>query len=117
MGKARTAIDMVAEAALLNNVTEIVTTRSFPADFDMEAYIQAKVELSQEWGILQPLLQESAALAATTIRTVTADDLKVEVQMPWGPFSLAEVIAYPYWNMKYHEGQINYIASMLGCLD
>jgi hypothetical protein len=30
--------------------------------------------------------------------------------------TLANIIAYPYWNMSYHEGQVNYIASMLGCL-
>ena len=30
--------------------------------------------------------------------------------------TLAQVIAYPHWNMSYHEGQINYIASMLGLL-
>jgi hypothetical protein len=28
----------------------------------------------------------------------------------------AQMITYPHWNMTYHEGQINYIASILGCL-
>ncbi len=30
--------------------------------------------------------------------------------------TVAQIASYPYWNMCYHEGQINYIASMLGCL-
>jgi len=39
------------------------------------------------------------------------------LRMKAGNQSLAEVMAYPYWNMSYHQGQINYIASLLGCLD
>jgi len=41
----------------------------------------------------------------------------VEVQMPWGMMTLAQIISYPYWDMSYHEGQINYLASMLVCLN
>jgi hypothetical protein len=36
--------------------------------------------------------------------------------MPWGPMTVSQILGYPFWNMCYHEGQINYIASMLGTL-
>ncbi len=38
------------------------------------------------------------------------------IPMPWGPMTVAQMITSPHWNMTYHEGQINYIASILGCL-
>jgi hypothetical protein len=50
------------------------------------------------------------------IRNLTDEDMRSELQMPWGPMSLEQIAAYPYWNAKYHEGQINFIASILGCL-
>lgn len=117
MGKARSALDMVAEAAILNDVTEIVETRTFPSDFDLEEYEYSKQELAQNWDALRSLLHENAARTVATVQTLSADDLETPIQMPWGPMTLAQIIAYPYWNMSYHEGQINFIASMLGCLD
>jgi hypothetical protein len=27
--------------------------------------------------------------------------------------TLEQIMSYPYWNMCYHEGQVNYIAAML----
>lgn len=117
MGDARTALDMIAECALLTDVTEIVTTRAFSANFNYEDYKKTKVELAADWARLQPMLHESAAKAVATIKTIPDGDLAIEIAMPWGPFTIAQVIAYPYWNACYHEGQINYIASMLGCLD
>ena len=41
----------------------------------------------------------------------------VEIPMPWGPMTIGRMITYPQWNMTYHEGQINYLASLLGCLE
>jgi hypothetical protein len=43
--------------------------------------------------------------------------LSIEFPSPWGSLSIEQTIAYPYWNMSYHLGQLNYIASMLGCLE
>jgi len=117
MGDARTALDMIAEVAMLNDIAEMVRNRAFPTDFDMDDYLEMKAALIGNWGKLQPLLHSSTAIAVETIATVPSEDLGIEIQMPWGPYSIAQIIAYPYWNMSYHEGQINYIASMLGCLD
>ena len=115
---ARSALDQVAEVAILNGSTcEMIQTRTFPPDFDMAEYTNAKSNLAQDWDALQTLLHQNTAQVIERIRTVSDDELEVEVMMPWGPLTMAQVISYPYWNMTYHEGQINYIASQLGCLE
>lgn len=117
MDKARSAHDMVAECAILNGITaDVIQNHRFPEDFDMAEYAQAKAALAQDWNAMQALLHENTAKIVAAIRAAPDADLSVEVQMPWGPMTLAQIITYPHWNMSYHEGQINFIASMLGCL-
>lgn len=117
MGQARTPLDLVAECAVLNGTTaDMIDTRQFPTDFDPAAFEQKKVGLSQDWEALRSLLEVNTERAITAIRTIHDEDLASEIAMPWGAVTLAQLAAYPYWNMSYHEGQINYVASMLGCL-
>ncbi len=117
MGEARTALDQVAECAMLNGSTaNLIQSRTWPKDADMSEFFRAKAELARDESAVLSLLQENTEKVIGVIRSVPDGDLAVEVQMPWGPMTLAQIVAYPYWNMSYHEGQINYIASMLGCL-
>lgn len=117
-GDARTALDMVAEVAILNGSTaDTIETRAFPENFDFAAHTREKAELAKDWPALKALLDANTARVAQVIRAVPDEDLSVEVQMPWGAMTLAQLMAYPYWNARYHEGQINFIASMLGCLE
>jgi len=114
MGNARTALNMVAECAILGATTaDMIRNRAFPADFDRDAFDREKQRLANDWPALQVLLHENNQKAIAEIATVPDDALWIEVAMPWGTQTLAEIMAYPYWNMSYHEGQINYIASML----
>ena len=114
----RTAINQVAECAIMNIGTiDIIQTKQFPANFNMEQYQQQIDSLTADWPTLQRMLHENAAKVVEVIRTVPDDDLGIQIDMPWGPMTLSQVVSYPYWNMTYHEGQINYLASMLGCLD
>lgn len=115
MGTARTAVDMLAECAIMNDVTGLIQNRAFPVDFDYAEFQRAKAELSQSWDALRSLLHANTSRGIAGIQTASADDLKAEIEMPFGTFTLAQIISYPYWNMSYHEGQINYLASMLGC--
>lgn len=113
----RSALDMVAECAILNGATaHVISQRAFPAEFDFAAYQNDKGELAQDETRTRELLQENTAKVIAALQAVPEADLSQEVPMPWGPMKLEQIIAYPYWNMSYHEGQINYIASMLGCL-
>lgn len=117
MGDARTAIDQMAEIAILNGSTaKLLKTHQFEADFDFEKFAKEKSALARDWGALKAMLDENTGFAVQTIKHVPDEDLGIEVQMPWGPMTLSQIMGYPFWNMCYHEGQINYIASMLGTL-
>lgn len=116
MGNARTALDQVAECALLTGSTaEMLVTRKFP-DFKSDEYDKARAELIADWSKMEALLKENTEKAAAEILKIPDEDFDTEIVMPWGPMKLVSIMAYPYWNMTYHEAQINYIASMLGCL-
>jgi len=89
LGKGRSALDQIAECAMINgNTVEMIQSRQFPAT-DMEAWMQEKTRLAEDWGRCAALLQSSAAQSAEAILTVTDDQLPLEIALPWGPFSLA----------------------------
>ena len=114
MGKARTSLNMLAECAVMNEVTiAMIKSRAFPADFDMPAYEKAISDLCSDWSKLEATLRKNTESAIAAIHTVPDSDLPLEIPMPWGVYTLAQVLAYPYWNMSYHEGQITYLATML----
>ena len=116
-GTARSAIDMVAEVALLNGDTaNMIASRSGLVNLDLEELNRRMDELAGDWPALKARLDQSTARVAQAIREVPDEELTREITMPWGPMAMTEIMAYPYWNAKYHEGQINFIASMLGCL-
>lgn len=116
-GDARSSLDMVAEIAILNGVTaNTLRTQAFPAEFDFAAYTRDKTELAQDWPSLKAMLDENTSQVVDVIRALPDEALSAEVQMPWGLMTLAQLASYPYWNACYHEGQINFIASLLGCL-
>jgi hypothetical protein len=118
MGKARPPMDLVAECAMLNGSTvEMIASRRFPENFDWEVYSREKAELCGDWERLRALLHENTERVITAILAVPEADLNNEFALPWGPTTVAGVCSYPYWNMSYHEGQINYVASMYGCLE
>lgn len=111
--RGRSALDQAAECALLNGtVAGIIASRAYPADYSMEAYEREKADLAQDWPRTKALLQENTAKVVEAIRGVPDDALEQQIQMPWGPMTLSEIIAYPYWNMTYHLGQTNYIHSI-----
>lgn len=117
MDKARTALDQAAEIAILTGHTaDLAASRQWTLGADFGGYEKAKAELSQDWPAIQALLKTNVAKMVAAIEAVPEADLGTSIEMPWGPMTLAQIIAYPYWNMTYHEGQINYIASMLGTL-
>ena len=116
--KARTALDQVAECAILNGYTaDLIQTRRWQSE-GFDRFMASKAQAAaQNWEELEALLQENTRAVCGAIRAVPDEALQDPIEMPWRTQTLAEIIAYPYWNMTYHQGQINYIASMLGCLE
>jgi len=118
MGDARTVLDQLAECALLNGSSaDMLTAKSWTMGSDLSPYLAAKAKLAEDATACIALLKDNTGRVIDVIKEVKDDDLDVQVQMPWGANSIAEIASYPYWNMYYHQGQINYIASMLGRLD
>ncbi|HEX5322928.1 MAG TPA: hypothetical protein VFW40_04020, partial [Capsulimonadaceae bacterium] len=79
------------------------------------AYLKKKGELATgDWEALRTLLEKNTELVIAVIRAVPDEDLDIPVETPYGNGPLSGICAYPYWNMSYHLGQINYIASILG---
>jgi len=116
-GDARSALDMVAECAIINgSAAETIERRAFPATSAYDTYSRDKADLCANWPALKTLLDENTSRIVEVIRALSDEELKVEVQMPWGAMTLAQLASYSYWNMSYHEGQINFIASLLSCL-
>ncbi len=114
----RSAMDQVAECALLASYTaNLLHTRQWP-DGQFDLFFDEKAELvMQGWEELHPRLIENAGRVAAAIAAVPDSDLTDEIEMPWGKQSVDELLAYSYWNLTYHLGQVNYIASLLGTLD
>ena len=116
--KARTALDQFAECALLCGHTADTILHKHMAPNTIENFFTDKAELkTREWGRIYTLFQANVAKVADAIRAVSEEDMGVEIATPWRPMTVAQMMTYPHWNMTYHEGQINYIASILGCLD
>jgi len=112
----RSALDQIAECAILNGASaDVIENKIFP-DFDFPNFQSEKDKLAADENAALELLRQNAARVATAIRAVKDEDLEQKIAMPWGEMTLAQNIAYPNWNMTYHEGQINYIASLLDCL-
>jgi len=116
MGDARTALDQIAECAILNGyVAQTLKSHKFIMGDD---YVGEKKRVQEDWDALKALFEENTANAVAAIAQTPDEDLDIQVTTPWGePMKLSQIAAYPFWNMCYHEGQINYIASMLGCLE
>jgi hypothetical protein len=112
----RSALDQLAECALNNAfLVNIVETRQWTRSF--EDYLATKAALVAEGpDAAIALLKENTPRAIATIRAFPSDSLDEEITLPFGTSKMSEVLAYPYWNMAYHEGQINYIASILNLL-
>ena len=112
---ARPAIDLVAECALLTGYTAgLLQPRSWP-DGQYDLFFAEKAEaIAQGWDEIHPRLMDSARRLAAAIAAVPEAELADEVEIPWGKQTVQQLTTYPYWNMSYHLGQVNYIASLLG---
>ncbi len=113
LDKGRSALDQMAECAMINgNSVSILHTHQFSM-LDMDAWLSAKAKLAENWEQCSASLLSSADEAAAAILAVPDDQLSIVITTPWAPMSLTDIIVYAYWNMSYHQGQITYIHSLL----
>ncbi len=112
-GTARTATDQFAECVATNNfVARMIESRA-PVPF--ESYESDKANAATVSSAERDArLIASADAVVRALKTIPDADLSSALETPMGEQSLSEIAAVPYWNLSYHLGQINYIASILG---
>ena len=111
--ESRSALDQLAECAMNNAFTaDIIEQRAMPFH-SQEDYLKQKADLvATGYDAVKVLLDRNTERFIGVVAAFPTDALTDEIDLPWGKSKLSEVLAYPYWNMGYHEGQINYIASI-----
>jgi hypothetical protein len=64
---------------------------------------------------LKQNVMESAQIVCDAIDSLSDADLEGDIQMPWGFVMPAAVAIFlPDSHMSYHDGQLNYIQTLLG---
>lgn len=113
-GSARTAADQLAECVVINNgVAEGILDPATAANYDMAGFKAAIQELAGDLAALPGALAESARKLALAIETVPDESLDTEIELPWGKWKMSQLMGHPYWNMSYHEGQVNFISHLI----
>jgi hypothetical protein len=115
MEKGRTAINQVAECAILTSgAVHAFETGTFPS-MDQEAFGAMMTELSGSAEQALAALAQHTEKVCVALGASSAEKLATTVTLPWGTIaSLEEVAMMMYWNNTYHEGQINYISTLVG---
>lgn len=112
---ARSALDQVQEAATaIDKFWSAYESKK--VEWDQEAFNTWQAERGKLTSLdeLERICKEQTKRLTDFIRKTNEDDLSLPVSMPFpGDFKFADILAYHYWNCSYHEGQINYIVSML----
>ncbi len=114
---ARNASHQVAECAIINgHIARLIVSREWGTTHPEAIIKEFSYASAMEWDTLRGLLLDNAARVSSAITNVPDSALDDEIQTPFGVMTLEQILAYPQWNMIYHQGQVNYIASLLGCL-
>lgn len=115
---ARSAKNQLAELALLNASSASVIEQGSWHAIDMKGYFAAKAELdSKDSAEVLAEFHKGTAKLLETLASYKGENLDTTIETAFGQMKMADLVGYPYWNMSYHLGQINYIASILGVLD
>ena len=111
LGQGRTVIDMVAECAIVNELSvRLLHERVWDeAGRDERRLAHAALDTLDKAGAS---LRENTRALVEAIRAVPDADLALEVMLPGETSTVAEDMLHPYWNMAYHEGQVNYIQTL-----
>ena len=112
MGCAKTARQVLAEVAGTNARIAAAIRGEDPATAG--GFVE-KVEQASTLEALGVLVRESAKIVCDAIDSLSEADLDEQLKMPWGAsFPAWQAILLPVSHMTYHDGQINYIQTLLG---
>ena len=112
LDKGRTAVDQIAECALITGMVADILASGVVPDPDWEAYGRAKAALDNV-AAASALLHANTDKLRLSYEALSDADAEREVAMPWGAtYTLIELPSVVLWNNTYHEGQINYIDTL-----
>lgn len=114
---ARSALDQLREVAIAPRFHLAILKEGRLPDGDDHARFR-----KQAAGLKSAREAIDTAMASTgelceAIANFPDDRLEEEITLPFGGslhLSMADVLVIHYWNMVYHNGQVNYIQTLLG---
>ena len=114
--ESRSVLDQLQElSTVFSGVPDAVRKRKLemnPEDWAKYEQERKKIATRED---AEAKLREGTVKFLEFVRTVPAEELEDKMEMPWpGDFRVYDMLTYHYWNMSYHEGQIYYIATLLG---
>ena len=119
LDKGRSTLDQLAECAVQNMAAAKIVQAG---GYQVNSMAEWK-EMLAEWDdLLSTLdtpeksaaaLREGTAVLASAVRAAPNTQLGAGIILPWTTMTMAAFFLEPFWNMSYHEGQINYIGSLL----
>ncbi len=116
MGEARTVLDQLTECVVANlKWRDILRTRRY-SDVSREVW-ESVVATCDTLEHILAKLEEAGNELIVAILAVPDEQTGDEIPTPWGQYSLGDCCLHAYWNMAYHEGQINYLQTLYGDTD
>ena len=107
----RTAHELVVECVtMLTGSAGMLTTRAMPAGHDEQSKTYTAMTLAE----IEVQAARDLEVLNAAIRAFPEADLEEALEMPWGKMTFFEIMSYPYWNIMWHAGQINYIQTLYG---
>ena len=107
----RSAKEVFIEAvAMFSNTAGMLEQRAMPAGY--EEMVEKFGKMSAEE--LSTQAEKDIKVLVEAIKAFPASDLEQTMDLPWGTMSFFDIMCYPYWNMMWHAGQINYIQTLYG---
>lgn len=111
----RSVLDQLQEVAtVFDGLAEAVSKRKLEmAPEAFEEWLKARKQFTDVAELEKKTREGTEKLIEFTL-TVGPEELQDTVEMPWpGDFRVADLLNYHNWNMAYHEGQINYIGTLI----
>ena len=108
---ARSTRELFTEAVtMLSNTAKMLDQHEIPSDYDEVS----KGNSAKNADELSLQAQQDSQTLFAAIRAFPQADVETTIDLPCGVFSYFQMMSYPYWNLIWHAGQINYIQTLYG---
>jgi len=111
-GKARLLTDIVYEVILVDDHIGMVIRNDEPFAWPEGTWIKAPEDFVGKDHIVAAFERSSAQILATA-DSLSAADLQTTVKTEWGERTREERIRFMAWHVAYHDGQLNFIQTLL----